>query len=278
MADFDVRLASLKQRVDLALARSTAPGGGVPQELSRAIRYSLLGGGKRFRAILTLGSARLFALPEQRVMPAACALEMIHTASLIFDDLPAMDNARLRRGKPCLHLKYSQATAILAANSLLVSGFKFLADAGKKNRLSARPMAKLISGVAGTVGAEGMSGGQLMDLKMADAAGRARREIDDRKTARLFVAATWSSAVLAGAGSAAENNVSEYARLLGLSFQMIDDMIDGERTKGRKNALGKEGILIRNQLSQAKRKLASYGKAAGMLVAVADRVGETIPF
>jgi len=267
----------LKQRVNDALDRCSAPGNGVPPELGRAIRYSLLGGGKRFRAILAVGAGRLFALPERRIMPVACAMEMVHTASLIFDDLPAMDNARLRRGKPCLHLKYSQATAILAANSLLVAGFKHLAFAGKKNKLSTGQMSRLIGGVAETVGAEGMSGGQLMDLKMATAVGRARQEIDDRKTARLFVAATWSSAVLAGAGVAAENNVSEYARLLGLSFQMIDDMKDGERAKSRKNALAKEGILIREQLSKAKRRLAGYGKAGSMLAAVADRVGETIP-
>ncbi len=268
MSDIEKYIQKTRKRINTALAgKYLLAANRVPVELHRAMRYAVLNGGKRLRAILTIACGEVFDQSAARMMPLACAVEMIHAASLIYDDLPAMDDGMTRRGKPCLHHKYSSDTAILAANSLLMRSFQLLAESGRRGGLDALKMAGMITGVAETVGSLGMSGGQLMDLRMTGAVGRVRREIDYHKTARLFITAASLPAAFARTNARRQKAICEYARLLGLAFQHIDDLHDRDRPLG-KAALAEAGRL----LGSAKRKLVCFGPRGERLAALADYV------
>jgi geranylgeranyl diphosphate synthase type II len=251
--------------VEAALDRYLPAHPACPAVLSDAMRYSLLGGGKRFRPVLTLAAAETVSAhdrlqqvtsapgenPAALALPAACALEMIHTYSLIHDDLPAMDDDTLRRGRPTCHVVHGEGMAILAGDGLLTEAFALLArePADPEGRYACR-MRRTIGIVAAAAGAVGMVGGQAIDLH-AEGTGSAMpyealRDMHARKTGALIRAAATSGAVMAGGTDHAVEALDRYAAALGLAFQIVDDILDVEgdtvqlgKTAGKDAAAGK---------------------------------------
>lgn len=221
--------------VDAALDRLLPGENAQPPSIHRAMRYSVQAGGKRVRPILCLESARIFTNDVNPVLPVACALEFIHTYSLIHDDLPALDNDDLRRGKPTCHKKFGEATAILAGDALLTLAFETLANASIE---PARRVAVLshVAASAGTL--NGMVGGQVADL---EAEGRAIQAADleyihRSKTAALIRASVVSGAIGGGANEEDVARLKRFGETIGWAFQVVDDILDVEESSA---ALGK---------------------------------------
>ena len=248
--DIEPYLRACRTEVDSALERLLPPQTDAPPAVLEAMRYSLFAGGKRLRPILTLASASTVGATESErlwslVHPAACAIEMIHTYSLIHDDLPAMDDDTLRRGRPTAHLVYGEGLAILAGDALLTEAFRIIARwpntsdpslLGRKLRVTER--------VAAAAGVVGMVGGQVIDL---EAAGQLSvspspdsrdssfgpdelRAMHERKTGALIRAAVVAGAVMIGGSELEVRAVDAYAAHLGLGFQIVDDILDVEST------------------------------------------------
>lgn len=202
--------------------RDRAPRG----DIYDAMNYSLLAGGKRLRPILTLETCRLCGGDPMAVMPFACAVEMIHTYSLIHDDLPCMDDDDLRRGRPTNHKVYGEATAVLAGDGLLNAAFE-TALAGRAG-LEPERVLEALDVLARAAGADGMVGGQTQDMA---GEGRALNQADVEelqrlKTGALIAAAAEMGCILAGGGAEERKAVRRYASRLGLAFQIRDDMLD----------------------------------------------------
>jgi geranylgeranyl diphosphate synthase type II len=261
------------RRVDEALSRFLPGPPACPPPLSEAMRYSLFAGGKRFRPVLVLAAAEEVAAtpslqepPGQAAtredahrlaLPAACAIEMIHTYSLIHDDLPAMDDDTLRRGRPTLHMAHGEGTAILAGDGLLTEAFALLSrEPACGEPVLLRRRMQTLSEIARAAGALGMVGGQAIDLAAAGAAtpggdGAAfdlerLREMHAMKTGALIRASAIAGAIMAGGTSAAIAAIADYASALGLAFQIVDDILDVEgatedlgKTAGKDAAAGK---------------------------------------
>jgi len=244
-----------RARVDAALDRYLPKPPSCPPMMSEAMRYSVFAGGKRFRPILTLAAAdavaRGVSAAVDLALPAACAIELIHTYSLIHDDLPAMDDDTMRRGRPTLHVVYGDGIAILAGDGLHAEAFALLARQPAAGAVAGVDEAELtvrklrvIQTVADAAGSTGMVGGQAIDLQAAGQAVGERVTLDAegvrlmhaRKTGALIRAAAVAGAIMAG-GSAAETvSVDRYASDLGLAFQIVDDILDVE---GESHELGK---------------------------------------
>lgn len=197
-----------------------------PANIHAAIRWSVFAGGKRFRPALLLAVGETFGAPPESLVASACALEMIHTYSLVHDDLPSMDDDDLRRGRPTCHVRFGEATAILAGDALLTMAFKTVAV---DDRLPASTRALLISEIASAAGTpEGMVAGQAYDLE-AEARTVAAAELETihrLKTGALITAAARCGAIIAAASPVALTAVTDYARQLGLLFQITDDLLD----------------------------------------------------
>jgi len=228
-------LAVQQHLVDAELDRLTPPETTPPETIHRAMRYSLFAGGKRIRPVLCLEAARTVAGEVEGAVTAACPLELIHTYSLIHDDLPALDNDDYRRGKLTNHKVFGDAMAILAGDALLTLAFQVLAELPAPADRKARLMAELAT-ASGTVG--GMIGGQVADLegegKPPDAA--LLESIHRAKTGALLRASLRMGAIYAGASDAQYAALSCYGEHIGLAFQIVDDILDVEETS---EALGK---------------------------------------
>jgi len=198
-----------------------------PTRLHQAMRYSLMAGGKRLRPILVLAAGEAFGAATDDLMPAACAFEMIHTYSLIHDDLPAMDNDDLRRGRPTCHKAFDEATAILAGDALLTQAFRVLsADAPHLTPDRQVRVIREVSNAAGTI--EGMIGGQMADIENE---GRAIDEatleyIHRSKTGALITAPVVVGGIIAGANEPELDKLRAYGQRIGLAFQIADDILD----------------------------------------------------
>lgn len=197
-----------------------------PVRVHRAIRWSVFAGGKRFRPALLFATGQTFKAPSEVLIGTACALEMIHTYSLIHDDLPAMDDDDLRRGLPTCHVKFGEATAILAGDALLTLAFQTIAD---DEHLEPEVRIRLVSDIARAAGTpSGMVAGQALDLeaeaKAVDA--DALERIHHRKTGALIGAAARCGAIIGAANDSELEAVTEYAKHLGLLFQITDDLLD----------------------------------------------------
>ncbi|HEY5411705.1 MAG TPA: farnesyl diphosphate synthase [Caulobacteraceae bacterium] len=229
----EAALASLNQSMkhtaavaDGVLGQLLPEPAGDHARVCEAMRYAVFAGGKRLRPFLTLKSAALFGAPEPRALRAAAAIEMLHTYSLVHDDLPCMDDDDLRRGRPTTHRQFDEATAVLAGDALLTLAFGVLADAETHPSGSVR--AELVARLAAAGGSAGMIGGQMMDMQAPE------RSYDEAgvillqrmKTGALFEFCCEAGPILAEAGERDRQNLRDYAQGLGLAFQIADDLID----------------------------------------------------
>jgi farnesyl diphosphate synthase len=212
---------------------TTAPGGA---ELGEAMRYAALGGGKRLRPFLLIQAASLFDVAEQDALDAACALECIHCYSLVHDDLPAMDNDALRRGRPTVHLAFDEATAILAGDSLLTLAFEIISAPEANSDPAVR--AELAYLLARASGWQGMALGQELDLSAEQRpfSPEETAAMQTLKTGALFRFACEAGAVLGHADHRSRDALKTYARAFGQAFQLADDLLDAE---GDADAMGK---------------------------------------
>jgi len=202
---------------------------GVPNRLLAAMDYSLLAGGKRLRPVLTLSWAQMLGGDMDKVMPFAASLECIHTYSLIHDDLPAMDDDDLRRGKPSNHKQFDEATAILAGDGLLTEAFGLMSAASIVKGLPADRVLRAIYVLAQASGAGGMVGGQTVDMEFTgreDVPLEELREMHAMKTGALITAACECGAILSGADEGDIDNAREFGKAIGVAFQIVDDVLD----------------------------------------------------
>ncbi len=237
--DFSLYLKSRKELVESALNRYLPAESPYPPEIYNAMRYSLFAGGKRLRPILCIASAESMGGLLEDVLPAACALEMIHTYSLIHDDLPAMDNDDFRRGAPTSHKVFGEAVAVLAGDALLTEAFRLLTDPAAICSVEPARVVRIVHEIATAAGAGGMVGGQVVDILSE---GRppdyeTLSYIHSGKTGRMILASLRTGAILADGGEEELEAVSEYGRHIGLAFQISDDILNVE---GDPSLLGKE--------------------------------------
>lgn len=200
------------------------------ERLREAMRYSLLAGGKRLRPVLAIAACEACGGEATQALPLACALEMIHTYSLIHDDLPAMDNDSLRRGRPTSHKIYGEAMAILAGDSLLTEAFHVLAQKGREAGIDPTVLVDVIADVARASGVDGMAGGQVMDLAAegCDIDLKALETLHAYKTGRLIQVAVVAGAKVGGGSPQQVETLARYGEAIGLAFQIADDILDVE--------------------------------------------------
>lgn len=258
----------VETRLSDILCDSTARPG-APDRLANAMRHGALGGGKRFRPFLMIESAALFDVPGEDVLNAAAALECVHCYSLIHDDLPAMDDDDLRRGRPTVHVAFDEATAILAGDSLLTLAFEILARPDTHPEAGVR--SELVLSLSRASGWQGMAGGQMLDLA-AEGKSQSATEISRihaLKTAALIACACEMGAIVAEAGQDARASLRTFGQALGLAFQLTDDILDIEgdeqevgKATGKDAEAGKATLVGMLGLEEAKRRIASLENEA----------------
>jgi len=281
-------LAARVARVDAVLERWVPAETVPPQTIHRAMRYSLFAGGKRIRPVLCIGAAEVLGTDKPGIEDAACTLELIHTYSLIHDDLPALDNDDLRRGRPTNHVVFGEAMAILAGDSLLTLAFEVL---GKLPHADDSTKARLVVELAtasGTVG--GMIGGQVHDIEGERQTPTAEilEAIHRAKTGALLRASVRMGAIYAGASAEQLDALTRFGEHTGLAFQIVDDILDVEessatlgKTAGKDEAqqkitfpavygLEKSKTMAEQQRQAAHDALQSFGESAAPLRAIAD--------
>lgn len=278
ITDPGAHLDRLRSLVNGALAGLFEKGGG-PDLLREAMRSSVTAGGKRLRPLLTMAAAETLGLSGEKVLPVALALELIHTYSLIHDDLPAMDDSDLRRGRPTCHRLYGEAVAILAGDALLTLAFELIASYGLQE---GRPEAALQMSLelARAAGREGMVGGQLLDLESEGkiVAPGELEKIDRLKTGALLQAAVSCGAIAAGAAPDRMKALQDYGCRLGLAFQIADDLLDLEgdaavmgKAAGADRSRGKATLPALLGTAPARRRAAGlYREALACLDALAE--------
>jgi geranylgeranyl diphosphate synthase, type II len=233
-APFDLALYQRERArlIERELAISIAESNGPANRLIEAMRYSLMAGGKRLRPMLALAACEAVGGQPGSALGYACALEMIHTYSLVHDDLPCMDDDDLRRGRPTNHKVFGEAIAVLAGDGLLTDAFGLIARSAKAAGVPAEVIIDTIAELAEACGSNGMVGGQVLDL-LAEGQPLTQHELEDlhsKKTGALFIASVCGGARLGGADSAQLQSLRNYAHALGLAFQVTDDLLDVEQT------------------------------------------------
>ncbi|MGQ7793479.1 polyprenyl synthetase family protein [Faunimonas sp. B44] len=285
--------AAVEARLQALLADDPRPGEiARPPRLVAAMRHALLGGGKRFRPYLVVASAALFDVPMAAALDAAAAVECLHTYSLVHDDLPAMDDDDLRRGRPTVHRAFDEATAILAGDALLTLAFDVLARDGTHPDPAVR--AALVLALARAAGLGGMVGGQMLDLEAERSTfdEAAIRRMQAMKTGALIACCCEMGALLGRAPEPHRAALASYGRELGLAFQIADDLLDLEasaealgKAAAKDAARGKATLVARLGPAEARAALASavaacadalapFGGRAGRLVEAARFAAE----
>jgi len=296
----DAAAAATEARLASALADAPLPGEGErPPRLLAAMRHGALGGGKRLRPFLVIETAALFGVAPAAAGTAAAALECVHCYSLIHDDLPAMDDDDLRRGRPTVHKAFDEATAILAGDALLTLAFELLA--GEDAAADPAVRIALVQLLARASGLGGMVGGQMLDLAaegrfdagrpMALAEAEIRR-LQAMKTGALLLAAVEAGAILGGASAAERGALAAYGRALGAAFQIADDILDVDgsaeavgKKVGKDQAAGKGTLVsalglpaarlrLQELVGEAQAALAPFGARGAILEAAARFVAE----
>jgi len=223
-----------KTLVDKALQKFMPKPSGLAREVIKAMNYSLFAGGKRIRPILCIAGAEAIGGSTDSVVPVACAIELIHTYSLIHDDLPVMDNDDLRRGKPTNHKVFGEAVALLAGDGLLTLSFNLMAGYGAEKEVEKKALLRVIDLIASAAGYKGMVGGQVVDItyegKESDPA--VVEYIHRHKTAALIAASVTAGTILAGGNKDEEKSINRYGQQIGLAFQIADDILNVEGDKG----------------------------------------------
>src|SRR3990167_2994332 len=226
-------LRAKRELVDRALDTLLPDGGESQARLLESMRYSVLAGGKRLRPILALAAGEAVGADPEKVMPAACAIEMIHTYSLIHDDLPSMDDDALRRGIPTNHRVFGESTAILAGDALLSDAFGMLVAEGLRRGVSARMICEIVSDIAEAAGSRGMTEGQAMDLALTLAGTKdvtlpQVERMHALKTGAMIRVSVTAGARIGGADKNQLEKLASYADAVGLAYQIIDDILDIE--------------------------------------------------
>ncbi|WP_454918054.1 polyprenyl synthetase family protein [Xanthobacter sediminis] len=287
----DAAAAAAGARLAAALAATVLPGEGErPPRLLAAMRHGALGGGKRLRPFLVIEGAALFGLPAEEAVTAAAAVECVHCYSLIHDDLPAMDDDDLRRGRPTVHKAFDEATAILAGDGLLTLAFDLLA--GEDAHPDPRVRVELVRMLARGAGLGGMVGGQMLDLAAEGRFDGGRpldlpvdeiRALQAMKTGALLLFSAEAGAILGGGGPAERAALSAYGRALGAAFQIADDILDVEGTAdavgkkvGKDAAAGKGTLVSRLGLPAARAALAQLVADARAALAPFGERGEIL--
>ncbi len=245
--NFRVELAERAKLVNEALGKLLPPVNAYPPAIHQAVRYSVFAGGKRLRPILVMAGAEAVGGSAESVLPAACAVELLHTYSLVHDDLPVMDDDDLRRGQPTCHKVYGEATAILAGDALLTACFGILAKLPQNRGIPPERVVRVIAELAEAAGTRGLIGGQMVDLASEGGAvdEDTLKYIHTHKTGALIRFSVRAGAILSGASGAQLNRLTDYAENLGLAFQIIDDILD---VVGDEQVIGKPvGSDQRNQ-------------------------------
>jgi farnesyl diphosphate synthase len=286
-SDLPAAMARVAEVVEAALEALLPEPEGAEARLADAMRYATLGGGKRLRAFLVMESAALFAVSETCAARAAASIEMLHAYSLVHDDLPAMDDDDLRRGKPSTHKEFDEATAILAGDALQARAFEVLAEPDTHSDPQAR--CELVAALGGAAGARGMAGGQMIDMLAEGRTldGPAVARLQALKTGRLIQFSAEAGAILGRAPLAQRHLLAAYGRDLGAAFQIADDLLDAEgrteetgKTTGKDAAAGKATMVAvlgieraRMQAEllarQAAEHLDGFGDRAALLQALA---------
>jgi geranylgeranyl diphosphate synthase type II len=255
--DLKAYLAERRALVNRALEAYLPGVRGPAFRVVQAMHYSLFAGGKRLRPILCLAAAQAVGGDEGEALPVACALEMIHTYSLIHDDLPAMDDDDLRRGQPTCHKKFDEATAILAGDGLLTEAFQVLAGAAPRYEGREQILVEVIQLLGAAVGYQGMVGGQMLDL-LAEGRRVSLKELEiihRLKTGALLTAAVRAGALVGGGSRGEVTRLTGYGEKFGLAFQVTDDLLDVE---GEAAEMGKTPGM------DAKRQKATYPALLGV--------------
>ena len=268
--DFVAALNRQVARVEAGLDRHLPVAGTRPARLHEAMRYSLQAGGKRLRPVLVLATAELFGVKDDSALPAAVAIECLHTYSLIHDDLPCLDNDDLRRGRPTAHRQFDEATALLAGDALLTHAFALLAEAFAAQPILAHA---LIRELADAAGSRRLIGGQMADLlaeKKSDATPDELEFIHLNKTAAMIEAALVMGGLIGGANEDGINSLRLAGRHLGLAFQIIDDLLDATadtatlgKTAGKDAKAGKTPFVKVHGLEKS-RQFAQHHTAAAL--------------
>ncbi len=284
--EFKAKLGAYVSMTDAALEKYLAGADNPQKKIYEAMRYSVFAGGKRLRPVLLLESCAVCGGDTAEAMPFACAMEMIHTYSLIHDDLPAMDNDDLRRGRPTSHIKFGEATAILAGDALLNKAFETMARSKSPRAL------KAMSIIADSSGTEGMIGGQVVDMESEgrDIGLDALRYLHSLKTGAIIRSACTAGAVIGGGGDDEIAALDEFAENLGIAFQIQDDILDvtgteeelgkpigsdaeqGKSTYVKLVGLEKSGTLAARYSGSAKAALAPFGDRAEFLLELTDHL------
>ena len=252
--DIKAYLARKKNIVDKTLEKLVPPAKTFPPVIHEAIRYSLFAGGKRVRPVLVIAAAESLGATTADLLPVAGVFEIIHTYSLIHDDLPAMDDDDLRRGRPTCHKVYGEAVAILAGDGLLTLAFEVLSDPRRLKSIPARTLVSMIREIAVASGVFGMVGGQVVDIQSEN------KEIDfptleyihTHKTGALIRASVRVGALYAKAGKRQFAALTRYGEMVGLAFQIVDDILD---VTGKQEELGKD---IGSDLEKGKKTFPSF--------------------
>ena len=278
--NFKKYLENRKNIIDKALDEYLPPEEKSPSIIHKAMRYSIFSGGKRIRPILALAAAELFGRDAESVLKAACGIELIHTFSLIHDDLPCIDNDDFRRGKPSNHKVFGEAIALLAGDALLVSGFDLIIKNSEVKEIKKQSILKLIKEISFYIGTENMLGGQVEDiyLKNADIKKEDLTNLYMKKTAALICLSIRAGAILSGANQKQLEALTKYGENIGLAFQIIDDMLDimqDQRDIGKPTYANKYGIKESKSeserlIKEAKDSLKIFDQKAETLKSLAD--------
>jgi len=266
MTDIAVCLKEFSSRFNTKIETYFSLPDGVERRVIEAMRYSVMNGGKRLRPFLLCESASLFNVPYETAFPAAVSLEMLHSYSLIHDDLPAMDNDDLRRGKPTCHKQYDEATAILAGDGLLTASFAVLSSAREIKPATRLALIQLLADAAGAFG--GMIAGQMLDLSAGKISDNQENtavisRLEEMKTGRLLRYACEAGAVLGQAAPEERKALIAYSRKIGQTFQITDDILDKD---GDPKLVGK--TLHKDDSQHKFTIVAAYGVQAAKRLAV----------
>ena len=264
--DLKAYLRDKRAIVDAALKGFFPKAEGPAGDVVRAMQYSLFAGGKRLRPILCMAGASAVGGEERYVIPVACALEMIHTYSLIHDDLPAMDDDDLRRGKPTSHKVFGEALALLAGDGLLTEAFRLMSATGSTDTVTPRAVIRVTGLIADAAGYRGMVGGQAVDIQAEgkEVPPELVRFIHTHKTGALISASVTSGAILGGGNPEQVASITAYGNGIGLAFQISDDILDiegdretmgkgvgGDREKGKATYPSVHGLPMAKEMEEA---------------------------